>query len=175
MESMAAAPLPEPAPGALGNDLGWALGVLFRTYLKTATTVMADLPGGPRGYQVLTAAAREVAGTQLALANRLGIDRTVMTYLLDDLEKAGLITRQPDPADRRARRVVATERGGELLCELDTKLGRAEEQLLAGLPEGERATFRDLLQRLAGQVNAFDPVHSACSIAQDIAATDASC
>ena len=34
-----------------------------------------------------------------------------MTYLLDDLEQAGLIERRPEPADRRARRVVATDAG----------------------------------------------------------------
>ena len=38
-----------------------------------------------------------------------------MTYLLDDLEKAGLIERRPDPADRRARRIAATASGRRLL------------------------------------------------------------
>lgn len=172
---MTAAPVPETVPSALGNDFGWALGVLFRAYLKTATSVTSDVPGGPRGYQVLTAAAKEEAGTQLALAQRLGIDRTVMTYLLDDLEKAGLVTRRPDPADRRARRVVATGQGREFLGQLDTRLARAEEHILAGLPDGERATFRELLQRLAGHVNAVDPVANSCSIAEDIASADPSC
>jgi DNA-binding MarR family transcriptional regulator len=37
-----------------------------------------------------------------------------MTYLLDDLEAASLIERRPDPADRRARRIVATQKGNEL-------------------------------------------------------------
>ena len=31
-----------------------------------------------------------------------------MTYLLDDLEAAGLVERRPDPTDRRARRVAPT-------------------------------------------------------------------
>jgi DNA-binding transcriptional MocR family regulator len=61
----------------------------------------------------LDAAAHGAVGSQLALAQHLGIDRTVMTYLLDDLEAAGLIERRPDPADRRARRVVATQLGME--------------------------------------------------------------
>ncbi len=34
-----------------------------------------------------------------------------MTYLLDDLEAAGLIERRPDPSDRRARRLAATPHG----------------------------------------------------------------
>jgi MarR family transcriptional regulator, transcriptional regulator for hemolysin len=49
--------------------------------------------------------------SQAALAARLGIDRTVMTYLLDDLVTAGLVERRQDPGDRRTRSVAATEHG----------------------------------------------------------------
>jgi DNA-binding MarR family transcriptional regulator len=31
-----------------------------------------------------------------------------MTYLLDTLVEAGVVERVPDPADRRARKIVAT-------------------------------------------------------------------
>src|SRR4051812_23763989 len=107
-------------------DLGWALGVVLRGYAKSAQTVIAEVPGGPRGFQVLTSAVAGTATTQLALANKLGIDRTVMTYLLDDLEQAGLIERQPDPADRRARRVGLTETGRTPLCDVGRRPRPAE-------------------------------------------------
>jgi DNA-binding MarR family transcriptional regulator len=151
--------------GALSDDLGWALGVLFRAYSKAANAAVADVPGGPRGYQVLTAIGRSDPRSQLELANHLGLDRTVMTYLLDDLERAGLIERRPDPADRRARRIVATEAGRELGCGLAKRLMAAEEHVLAGLDgPGERDTFRALLQRVATKANDLDPVHSACDL-----------
>ena len=135
---------------ALTNDLGWALGVLSRCYLKVVTAALADVPGGPRGYQVLAAAARDEHGSQLALAHHLGVDRTVMTYLLDSLAEAGLIERQPDPADRRARKIVATARGRALLDELAVRLRTAEDQVLAGLDnDADRQAFRALLRRLA--------------------------
>src|ERR1035438_9411698 len=54
--------------GVLRNDLGWALGVVFRSYLKAANAAFADVPGGPRGYQVLAAATRGEPESQLALA-----------------------------------------------------------------------------------------------------------
>jgi hypothetical protein len=44
---------------------------------------------------VLAAATRGEPGSQLALAQHLGVDRTVMTYLVDDLRS------------RRARRAAA--------------------------------------------------------------------
>jgi DNA-binding MarR family transcriptional regulator len=152
---------------SLDSDLGWALGTVFRQYLKAARCAVADLPGGPRGYQVLAAAATNEAGTQLALANRLGIDRTVMTYLLDDLERADLVERRADPADRRARRIVATERGGVRLAELDRRLRQAEEQVLAALDEADRELLRDLLRRVATHAQALDPVTSPCQVVED--------
>src|SRR5580704_12419308 len=116
-----------PAPGdRLAGDLGWGLAVVFRAYVKAADAVTDGIPGGHRGYQVLAAAARDESGSQAALAQRLGIDRTVMTYLLDDLEAADLVERQPDPADRRSRPVVATGHGREVLADLDARFARAE-------------------------------------------------
>ena len=148
----------------LSNDLGWALGVLSRCYLRAVTATFADVPGGSRGYQVLAAAARDEHGSQLALAQHLGVDRTVMTYLLDSLAEAGLIERRPDPADRRARRIVATTRGRALLDGLGERLRAAEDQVLAGLDnDADRQAFRALLRRLA--------VHAATAL--DATALDA--
>jgi DNA-binding MarR family transcriptional regulator len=147
----------------LRNDLGWALGALTRSYAKAVAATFTDVPGGPRGYQVLAAAAREEPGSQLALAQHLGVDRTVMTYLLDSLAEAGLVERHPDPADRRARRIVATARGRAVLDELGGQLRAAEDQLLAGLDDDtDRQAFRALLQRVA--------VHAATAL--DSAAPD---
>ena len=165
---------PGPAPDAeactLSNDLGWALGVVFRGYVKATHEALADLPGGPRGYQVLASAADDDHGSQLALAQHLGVDRTVMTYLLDDLEAAGLIERRPDPADRRARRIVATPDGRTCLTRLDERLRAAEEQLLSGLDAGQdRQVFRTLLRRLALHASAGEPVRTPCDAAADVA------
>ena len=160
-----AAPTPEPGADActLSNDLGWALGAVVRGYAKATHEALADLPGGPRGFQVLAAAAGDGLGSQLALAQRLGVDRTVMTYLLDDLEAAGLIERRPDPADRRARRIVATPPGLEALGRLEQRLHQAEEELLSGLDsQADRQTFRSLLCRLARQASAADPGRTSC-------------
>jgi DNA-binding MarR family transcriptional regulator len=156
------------ACGVLDTDLGWALGVVFRSYLKITTVMLADVPGGPRGYQVLASAAGDQPGTQLALAQQLGVDRTVMTYLLDDLERAGLVERRPDPADRRARRVIATARGEDVLAQLTEHLRRAEEHLLGPLEERDRAAFRVLLQRLATRVDELDPAPAACAVVEEV-------
>ncbi len=138
-------------------DLGWALGTVKRAYLDAAGDVVAEVPGGPRGYLVLVTSGRGEPKSQLALAQHLGVDRTVMTYLLDDLEQAGLVERRPDPTDRRARRVLITESGRALLCAMRTRLRHAEDELLEPLDEQDRVTFRTLLQRLATAIAPADP------------------
>src|SRR4051812_50149882 len=53
------------------------------------------------GYIALSHLAHEPAGTQLALAEAMRYDKTRLIGLLDELEREGLVTREPDPADRR--------------------------------------------------------------------------
>jgi DNA-binding MarR family transcriptional regulator len=149
-------------------DLGLALSLLLRSYLHASQAVLAELPGGPRGYHVLASAAYDCPPTQLALAHQLGIDRTVLTYLLDDLEQAGLIERKPDPADRRARRVVVTEAGTATLHRLQGELGSVENVALRGLDPAEQQTFRTLLQRAASHQ---DTGEEACSVVNAVVST----
>jgi DNA-binding MarR family transcriptional regulator len=152
------------ATPAVEADLGWTLGAVMRTYLRTTAGALAEVPGGPRGYQVL-AGLRDEPPTQLALARRLGLDRTVMTHLLDDLERAGLVERRLDPADRRARRIVTTPAGSELLDALDRRLATVEDTVLAPLDPAERATLRALLSKVAV---AGCPPADACTVAREM-------
>jgi DNA-binding MarR family transcriptional regulator len=159
---------PSGCANALVDDLGWGLGMIFRAYVKAAHAAVTDLPGGPRGYQVLSAAAQGAVNSQLALAQHLGVDRTVMTYLIDDLEAANLIERRPDPVDRRARRIFATKKGNELLTSLNDRLAAAEAHLLAPLGTKARDTFRAQVRLLATQIDAIDPPDSPCDLANEL-------
>ena len=153
---------------ALEADLGWALGSVFRAYLKSAHAAVADLPGGPRSYQVLAAAGRDLPCSQQALGHRVGIDRSVMTYLVDDLAEAGLVERQPDPADRRARRIVLTDAGRARLDELDERFTMVEAHVLGVLDEADRDTFRSLLFQIARRADDLDPANSTCGVVNDV-------
>ncbi len=130
-------------------DLGQALGAVLRRYLDAAHDVVADLPGGARGFQVLTVAGSESCNSQAMIAADLGIDRTVMTYLVDDLERAALVERRPDPADRRARRVVLLAEGERVLRETSQRIEEVERTVLGGLSDADAETFRTLLARVA--------------------------
>lgn len=155
---------------ALGDDLGFILGAVLRSYVKTADIVIDQIPGGARGYQVISAAVHCAAQSQRYLAEQLGIDRTVMTYLLDDLEGAGLVTRRPDPADRRNRHVLPTDKGRELCASTEQRLHAVEERVLEELSPSEQRTLRELLRRVAVRAVAADPMGDACRVLSDLAA-----
>jgi DNA-binding MarR family transcriptional regulator len=152
----------------LDTDLGWMLGVLFRAYVKASEQALHDLPGGARGYQVLTAAVSDPPRNQGAIAEQTGVDRTVLTYLIDDLERLGLVVRRPDPADRRSRLVVATEDGRATWAQRQEALERVEAHILAPLPPRERTAFLGVLQQLACGAQARDPLDDLCEVATEV-------
>ena len=64
------------------------------------------------------------------LASRARLSKQAMTTLVRSVEQAGLVVREPDPADGRASRVRLTDRGhalrpvaGRVLQELDDVMG----------------------------------------------------
>jgi DNA-binding MarR family transcriptional regulator len=133
----------------LGDDFGWSLAMLLRTYRQQVSAALGDFPHGPRGYETMAEVLRGDRPSQLALAKHLGIDRTVMTYLVDDLEEAGLVERRANPADRRQRQVVATDRGQELVGRACLRVLQAQDELLGPLEAEERAALRRLLNKAA--------------------------
>jgi MarR family transcriptional regulator for hemolysin len=132
-------------------DLGWAVGMVSRTYAAHVEPIAASLPHGARGYQVLYAVIHKDLPSQLGLARYLGIDRSVMTHVLDALVAAGFVTREEDPADRRQRRIVATATGRRTFSELERRVRVAEDDTLANLDDEDRAAFRSLLSVVARQ------------------------
>ena len=140
----------------LSSDLGWALGVVSRFYVKAAAATFVEVPGGSRGYQVLAAAARDEHGSQLALAQHLGVDRTVMTYLLDSLAEAGLIERRPDPADRRARCLYLAAKARPLLAEIQRLGTLTRSEVFDGIRKSELDSFMDVLERIDDNLNKLE-------------------
>jgi DNA-binding MarR family transcriptional regulator len=150
------------------------LGVLFRAYVKASEHALHDLPGGARGYQVLTAAVGDPPRNQGAIAEELGVDRTVLTYLIDDLERLDLVVRRPDPADRRSRLVIATDAGRATWLQRREELGRVEAHILSPLPPPDVPVFRGMLQQLACGAQTLDPLGDLCQVALQVQPTEES-
>jgi len=101
------------------------------------------------GYIVLNALRDAPQSTQAALAEKIGADKTRIIATLDDLQDAGLISREPDPADRRARLLSITVSGDRVRRSVQDEIQRNEERLLAKLPAAERKAFLRAAARLA--------------------------
>lgn len=129
--------------------VGAALARLAHAYAVRAKGVVADVPGGARGLHVLNVVAAGTASSQAALAHHLGVNRTTMTYLIDELEGAGLVQRRSDPRDRRNRQVVATDHGRQMLRELNLGIRGVEDHVFAGLTDEEQETLAGLLRKAA--------------------------
>jgi DNA-binding MarR family transcriptional regulator len=100
-------------------------------------------------YIVLSRLSSGPAPTQLALARASGYDKTRLIGLLDDLEAAGLVTREPDPADRRAKVVRLTDAGTKCLADTRADIRAMEEDVLAELPAQQREALLAALAQLA--------------------------
>ena len=99
-------------------------------------------------YVVLSGLVDGPALTQARLAEAVGRDKTRLIPILDALEARGLVTRAPNPADRRNKIVTITGPGRALRNAVASAISAAEAEVLGPLDAAERRTFRELLGRL---------------------------
>ncbi len=89
---------------------------------------------------------------QTTLVALVGVDATNLVAVLNGLEDAGLIERRRDRADRRRAIVELTEKGHQLLADLDRALCSVDDEVLAPLTPAERTMLNDLLSRAVGHI-----------------------
>jgi DNA-binding MarR family transcriptional regulator len=107
-------------------------------------------------FQVLAALleAPAHAMTQRELMATVRRTSGTMSVRLARLERAGLVTREPDPDDRRTVTVTLTDRGREWATAARPAYDEAAHRLAAGLPEDVRAAFGEYL---AAWLEFFEP------------------
>ncbi len=137
-------------------DTGWLLARASHAVAAAVTAGLRDQGLSLRGYVVLQVAVRRPLAQQ-SLAAAVGVDKTTMVATVDELERAGLVARQADPADRRVRLVAVTDAGRLALDRARDLVARTEDELLDDLGD-ERATLRRLLETaLDGRLGAQPP------------------
>jgi MarR family transcriptional regulator for hemolysin len=152
----------KPLPGFLPGDLAWHLGMILRGHQTHFAEAVAEMPCSVRGFQMLSTVVHHDPANQQALGAHLGIDRTVLTYLIDDLVAAELVERVPAPTDRRARKIVATKQGEALLKKLEARVAAAEQTLLTGLGAGESEQLAHLVSKLSMAIHRAQPGANPC-------------
>lgn len=153
----------EPAPAAgLTEDLCWLLSRASHALLTEFTAALEGHGISPRGHAVLVSA-REGEATQTQLARAVGLDKTTMVAVIDELEQVGLAERVPAPGDRRARVIRVTNLGRRKIAEADAIIAGVREDVLSVLAPEDRDVFLRSLGTLAcGRL--ADPVQCAHSV-----------
>lgn len=83
---------------------------------------------------------------QSVLAERMRVEPMTLSNFLDRLEQRGLVRREPDPGDRRAKRVVVTEAAEPLVERIRAVAARVRERAAGGLSGEEVEAVRHALQ-----------------------------
>ncbi|MEU9659759.1 MarR family winged helix-turn-helix transcriptional regulator [Streptomyces chartreusis] len=142
---MSEAPLP-----AIRSLPSWLLGrAAARGRALVAEALAAE--GMKMWHHVVLSAVRDLAPVaQADLGRSVRLDPKDLVGILNDLQSAGLVVREPDPKDRRKNAVSLTDEGARLLKRCEKAAREANDTLLAPLSSAERERFTDLLIRISG-------------------------
>jgi DNA-binding MarR family transcriptional regulator len=138
----------EPLP-ALAGRLGYLLKHAQLRLTELTGSAMAPFGVTGRECAVLIAIDSGAPLSQQEVARRLGVDRTTMVVLIDELESKGLVQRRRDPGDRRKNVVTLTEAGRATVRKASSAGEQAERRFLSPLSDDETARLKEALRAVA--------------------------
>lgn len=148
---MSSPPLAEPgvdSPQALEESVGYLVRNAHRAYDRVLAMALSKHGILTGQWSLLRVLWHEDNLSQIEVAQRMRVERASLTLLLNAMEKAGLLTRNGDPADRRKQRIRLTAKGRRLQQDL-LPLGTAvNTTALVGFANEEVTALRALLQRV---------------------------
>ncbi len=83
-----------------------------------------------------------------SLSAQTSLANTTLTSMLDRMERAGLVERKPDPADRRSRLIALTDKSIALRGDYERLSQKMNRLYYAGFSESEIVRFEEYLQRV---------------------------
>jgi DNA-binding MarR family transcriptional regulator len=148
-------PPQRPGPRPATAETGFLLRL---AHVRATEQLAAALPAGllARYHEVLAALAELGPRSQQQLAQRLGINRTIMVSLIDAMEQAGLVERNRDPTGRRSYALASTAKASSTLADLERAADQANAQLTAPLTDREQRQLERLLRTIASTDGGLD-------------------
>ncbi len=137
--------------GAPGDHLSFLLVQLGLHGARRFGERLAPLGLEQRHAGMLIRLAVNQGRSQQALAEMIGVNATRMVFLVDELEKLGLVERRRNPADRRSYALYLTEEGVAVVDQVRAVTEEHEAEFAAGLTEDQRAQLVALLRVMAQQ------------------------
>lgn len=86
--------------------------------------------------------------TQTGIGGHFGMPAYAISRAIDHLEAKDLLDRKAHPTSRRSYTIHATDKGRELSSALFTIVGEVNEEFTSPLSAGQRAEFKNLLEKL---------------------------
>lgn len=147
--------------GPLAPELARYVGYLVRrVYARFTTDSGRAGESRPRDFLVLAMLDAQGGHSQQSLAERLGINRTIMVHLVERLERDGYVERVRNPDNRRSYLLSLTDAGRHALAEMRPAVEARDRRLTAVLSSAERDRLNDLLRALLPERERATPVWS---------------
>ncbi len=135
------------------HSLDFLLAQVSRLHRQRAHELLDKL-GLYRGQPPVLFALWEQDGlTHRELAEQLEITPATMTRMIQRMEKAGFVQRQPDASDQRLSRVYLTDVGRTVRVELEAVWQRMDMECFNRFSDEERVVLRGFLLRLRANLS----------------------
>jgi DNA-binding MarR family transcriptional regulator len=126
--------------------LGYLLKHAQLRFAELSTAALAPFGINGREAAVLRAIDEARPAAQGEIARRMGVDRTTMVTLIDDLQDRGLVERRQDPDDRRRNVVELTGAGQRVYRQAAEAAEHVEREFLSPLTARESEQFTRALR-----------------------------
>ena len=137
------------------RSLGRAVGIIHRHGMIYMDRELASLGLGRGTYLFMVTLFHNDGMRQEELTRELGINKGTTTRAVSKLEKLGYVRRQGDPDDRRAYRVMLTEKAMAIKKAFLDVLINGTEVLARGFTQAERDRALGLLKRMGANLEEY--------------------
>jgi len=134
--------------GQLDDSIGFRLRRIQIYLAKTFEAATADFNLRSGLFSSLALISANPGVSQNDVSQALGLDKSVVVQLIDELEKRRFAQRKRSKVDRRKHELFCTAQGEQFLQQLFARLEGAEDQALGELSPSERGLLKALLDRI---------------------------
>jgi DNA-binding MarR family transcriptional regulator len=136
-------------PEQFKHHVGYALRRAQLRVYEDFYASLVDLDTTPTRFTLMLLIRENPGIRSVDLARTLGVARSGMVRLIDELEQRDLITRTIDKKDRRNQALQLTDLGGRKLIHIEKVVKQHEKKITANLSAMERKKLLELLWRVA--------------------------
>jgi DNA-binding MarR family transcriptional regulator len=133
-----------------GHRLGYLLKHADLRYAALTSAELEPLGISPREWAALNCLDERHGLSQREAADLLGVDRTTMVALVDELQAKGCVKREPHADDRRKNNVALTRKGRDVLQRGARLIDECERRFLAVLGESDAEQLKNALAAVIG-------------------------